>query len=54
MKSSIPFRVSRSPLKTIMGNGKRETGNEKVKNTIYAPFYWAGQSYVFRTWLLTC
>jgi hypothetical protein len=29
VKSSIPFQVSRSPLKNIMGNGKRGTGNWK-------------------------
>jgi len=47
VKRIIPFRVSRFPLKTIMGNGKRGTGNEKVTDTIYAPFYGAGQSHVF-------
>jgi hypothetical protein len=47
VKSSIPFRVSRFPLKTIMVNGKLETGNEKVMNTIYAPFDGIGQSHVF-------
>jgi hypothetical protein len=47
VKSSIPFRVSRFPLKTNMGNGKRETENEKVTNTIYAPFYEAEQNHVF-------
>jgi hypothetical protein len=42
VKISIPFRVSRFPLKTIMG-----TWNEKVMNTIYDPFYGTGQSHVF-------
>jgi len=52
VKSIIPFRVSRFPLKTIMVNGKRGTGNEKVTDTIYAPFYGAGQSHIFSTWLV--
>jgi len=47
VKSIISFRVSRFPLNTIMVNGKRGTGNEKVTDTIYAPFYGAGQSHVF-------
>ncbi|MBN2319407.1 MAG: hypothetical protein JXR49_10040 [Acidobacteria bacterium] len=47
MKSSILFQVSRFPLKTIVGNSEPETGNEKVTNTIYAPFYGASQSHVF-------
>jgi hypothetical protein len=39
VQSFIPFRVSRFPLKTIIENGKRETGNEKVTDTIDTPFY---------------
>jgi hypothetical protein len=40
VKSFIPFRVPRFfPLKTIIENGKRETGNEKVTNSIDATFY---------------
>jgi len=47
VKSFIPFRVSRPPLNTIIENGKRETGNGKVTNTIDAPFYGPGQCHVF-------
>jgi hypothetical protein len=30
-KSSIPFRVSRFPLKIIMGNGERETNKLRIQ-----------------------
>jgi hypothetical protein len=48
----IPFRVSRFPLRTIMGNGERERRDEKIMNTIYTPFCGADQSLVYKTWLI--
>jgi len=44
--SSIPFRVSHDGF-------QRETGNEKVTNTIHIPMYGAGRSQVFWTCLFT-
>jgi hypothetical protein len=53
VKSFILFRISLFPLKTIIENGKRETGNEKVTDTNDTPFYGAGQSHVLQAWLVT-
>jgi len=55
VESFIPFRISPFPLKTIIENGKRETGNEKVTNRIDAPFYGQANATSPRLgWLLDC